>query len=143
MTAKFIPIKLQAAPDAAAPSGNAHAVLHEVVGLLEALAAGGTGGAIDLRAMPLSEGDHRVLAEVLAEGEVKATIDAAGPSDVRETVYPGVWWITHRNETGEVVGELIEVAEVPEILRSPPDDVREGLADLAALLAQARPGEAQ
>jgi hydrogenase-1 operon protein HyaF len=142
VSGKTIPIHVagKRAADASTPSGNAHAILHEIVGLLEALTGRGTGGIIDLRAMPLTPGDYGVLEEVLAEGEVKATIDAAGPTEVRETLYPGVWWIRHRNEAGEVVGEFIEVTAFPEILKSPMDDVREGLADLAALLEQAESG---
>ena len=107
---------------------------------VEALTERGTSGIIDLRAMPITPGDYGVLEEVLAEGEVKATIDAAGLTEVRETLYPGVWWIRHRNEAGEVVGEFIEVTASPEILKSPMDDVQEGLADLAALLEQAESG---
>lgn len=140
---RTIPIHVAgaSAADPSAPSGNAQAILHEIVGLLDALTSRGTDGIIDLRAMPLTPGDYRVLEEVLAEGELHATIDAAGPTEVRETIYPGVWWIRHRNETGEVVGEFIEVTAVPEILKSPMDDVREGLADLATLLEQAEAGE--
>lgn len=143
VSGKTIPIHVQAAPaaDQSAPSGNAQAILHEIVSLLEALTSRGTNGIIDLRAMPLTPGDYRVLEEVLAEGEVKATVDAAGPTEVRETLYPGVWWIRHRNEAGEVVGEFIEVTAFPEILKSPMDDVREGLADLATLLERAEAGE--
>lgn len=134
---KDIPITVIAAPGdptESGPSGNATAILHEIADLLGRLASDGSCGIIDLHAMPLTPGDRVQLEEVLAAGEVKATIDAAGPTEICETVYPGVWWIRHRNETGESVAELIEVTACPEILTSHTDDVREGWAKLRRLL---------
>jgi HupH hydrogenase expression protein, C-terminal conserved region len=134
---KDIPITVIAAPGdppGSGPSGNATAILHEIADLLGRLASDGSRGIIDLHAMPLTSGDRAQLEEALAAGEVKVTIDAAGPTEICETVYPGVWWIRHRNETGESVAELIEVTACPEILTSHTDDVREGWARLRRLL---------
>jgi HupH hydrogenase expression protein, C-terminal conserved region len=107
-------------------SGNGTAILHEISDLLGRLVSDGSQGVIDLRAMPLTPGDYAQLEEVLAAGAVRAAIDAAGPSEVFETAYPGVWWVRHRNESGETVAEFIEVTVCPEILKSHADDVREG-----------------
>ncbi len=68
--------------------------------------------------------------ETLGTGEVQATIQALGPSEVRETAINGVWWITHRNNDGQVTAELIEVTTIPAILQTHPADVRVGLARL-------------
>jgi HupH hydrogenase expression protein, C-terminal conserved region len=130
---KDIPVAVIASPSdspASGPSGNATAILHEIADLLGRLVSDGSCGTIDLHAMPLTSGDRAQLEEVLAAGEVKVTIDAAGPTEICETVYPGVWWIRHRNEAGESVAELIEVTACPEILTSQTDDVREGWAAL-------------
>jgi hydrogenase-1 operon protein HyaF len=61
---------------------------------------------------------------------VTASVDAIGPSEVRETRYPGVWRVTHRNEAGEIVADLIEVCEAPAILRAPAEDIANGLTQL-------------
>jgi HupH hydrogenase expression protein, C-terminal conserved region len=112
----------------------ATAILHEIADLLGQLAAEGRGGAIDLRAMPLGPADRSRLEQVLAEGAVKASIDAGGPSEIFETIYPGVWWTRHRNEAGDVVAEYIEVTDCPQFLRSQADDIREGASGLRRLL---------
>ena len=114
-------------------TGNARALLNEMLGLLDKLAAGGEGGSIDLRCVPLSPGDWEELREVLGTGAVDARVDALGESRAQETRFPGIWWVTHRNEPGETVAELIEVCSVPTILRAPRDDVADG----AVLLRQA------
>jgi hydrogenase-1 operon protein HyaF len=89
------------------PTGNAQALLNELAGLLDAWVSRGEAACIDLRSLPLS-------------------------ADVRETQYPGVWWVTHRNELKETVAELIEVCEVPAILRAPVEDAAAGLERLQA-----------
>jgi hydrogenase-1 operon protein HyaF len=114
-------------------SGNARALLNEIAGLAEGLAAGGEGGSIDLRSMPLTEGDLEELHQVLGAGAIDARIDALGESRAQETRYPGIWWVTHRNEAGDTVAELIEVCTIPAILRAPAEDVADG----AVLLRQA------
>jgi len=61
-------------------------------------------------------------------------IEAIGPSEIAETRYPGVWWVTHYNVEGDIVADMIEIARVPEIIRSQPDDIRAGLELLRAQL---------
>ena len=116
------------------PALNAPALLREIESLLAQLVEQGTGGAIDLQALPLNEADRTLLVETLGEGEVQATIQALGPSEVRETAINGVWWITHRNSDGHVTAELIEVTAIPEILSTHPADARAGLARLRTRL---------
>ena len=53
---------------------------------------------------------------------------------MHETGYAGVWRVTHRNEAGEVVADLIEVCEAPAILRAPVEDVADGLIRLKEAL---------
>ena len=68
----------------------------------------------------------------LGEGEVQATLNAEGISKIHETRVPGVWWVEHRDQHGEVIAELIEVTRVPEILASAADEVAAGARDLRA-----------
>jgi len=113
---------------------NAPALLREIETLLARLVEQGTGGAIDLQALPLNDADRALLAETLGTGEVQATVQALGPSEVRETAINGVWWITHRNNDGQVTAELIEVTTLPAILSTHPADARVGLARLRTRL---------
>jgi hydrogenase-1 operon protein HyaF len=116
------------------PTGNAKALLFELAGLLEAWVGKGEAASVDLRSLPLTRGDYEELRAALGTGAVAARADVIGASEVRETQYPGVWWVTHYNEAGEVVADLIEVCEVPAMLRAPAEDAATGLARFRAAL---------
>ena len=90
----------------------------------------GAVGRIDLRSMPLSPADLDWLAGALGEGEVQASVDTMGPTDVMETGIFGVWWVRHYDEGGNVTADLIEVTQLPEMLKTHSADVRAGLARL-------------
>jgi hydrogenase-1 operon protein HyaF len=130
-------IAVRCEPPVAATIGGVDAIVHEIAALLARLADSGSGGCIDLRSLPLAPADHECLESWLGDGAVRATLDALGPSEIRETGVPGVWWVTHRDSAGAITAELIEVACVPEILASHRDDVRTGLAQLRARLEAA------
>jgi hydrogenase-1 operon protein HyaF len=134
---KGIPIAV--ADDAAdlTLSGNADPILHEIRSLLSDLVTVGKSASIDLRSLPLSPGDYEKLKEVLGQGEVSATIDSMGSTQVRETAVHGVWWVTHYNNDETVIAELIEVTTMPEILRTHPADARVGLDLLQSRLTLA------
>ena len=117
-------------------AANAYAILREVEALLVRLVETGECGVIDLHGLPMGPADFEVLTRELGTGEVTATLDAGGPSTVRETAYSGVWWITHRDDGDAVVAEFIEVAGVPDILRSQPEDMQAARQRLQARLAQ-------
>lgn len=116
-------------------TGNARALLNEIVALLGSLLESGEGGSIDLARVPLGEGDYALLEEVLGEGEVHAELETLGATRVFETAIPGVWWVSHFNAADELIAEFIEVAFCPEILLSPAEDVRDGLDALRDRLA--------
>lgn len=122
-------------PHASKPSGNALALLHEIAAMLEAMLAEGRSTSLDLRRAPLPPADYEALKAALGEGAVSATVQALGPSHVRETGIAGVWWVSHCNQDGRVVGELIEVTECPQLLKTPPEDARTGLARLGERLS--------
>lgn len=119
---------------AAGLTGNAQALVGEIAALLQRLLAMGEGGAIDLASLPFSTADRAWLEQCLGRGEVEIRLLAAGLSTFNETAYPGVWWVSHHNEAGVRVSELIEVAYIPELVIAHRDDVEIGLKRLNNLI---------
>ena len=117
-------------------TGNDLPVLHEVRHALQRLAASGENTVIDLQAIPMAPGEEERILRLLGSGEVSATINALGPSEVRETAFPGVWTVYHRNTNNEVVGKFIEITRCPEILRSQAEDVAAGIERIGETLAE-------
>jgi len=138
-----IPVRIEPSAPIEAPrvagglGGGVAAILSELVGLLERLADGGAPGSIDLRSLPMSPRDRAELERVLGEGEVHATVNAQGPSKMRETRVSGVWWVEHFDQGGELIAELIEVNRVPEILASASDEIAAGARALRAQISAA------
>jgi|APFre7841882724_1041349.scaffolds.fasta_scaffold03143_4 hydrogenase-1 operon protein HyaF len=120
---------------AGALTPRVRALLAEIAQLVDGLARNGGDARVDLRSPPLSDGDRAALEAALGRGAVSARVDAARTTDVRETHFPGVWWVTHREEHAAVVAEFIEVCVVPEILATPAEDIARGLAELRARTA--------
>jgi hydrogenase-1 operon protein HyaF len=125
-----IPIRIEvpAPPPAAAPYGGlgvgaVAALLMELASLLDRLATTQRPAAIDLLSLPMSPEDRTELQRILGEGEVRATIQTQGLSTLRETRMSGVWWVEHRDAQGELIAELLEVAQVPAILASASDEI--------------------
>ena len=87
----------------------------------------------------MSDEDRACLEDRLGYGEVNATLDVAGQTEIIETAYPGVWWVRHLDGRGRVAAEQIVVTRVPDILISPPEDIR---AAAARLIAEMRPAAA-
>ena len=126
--------------DTGAEHGNALPILNEIRHALARLLESGETSVIDLGALPMGPQDEVQLLAALGEGEVEATINAGGPSSVRETAFHGVWLLTHRNEAGETLARFIEVAFVPELLMSQAEDVADSAVELAKKLGQAQNG---
>jgi hydrogenase-1 operon protein HyaF len=113
---------------------NGLAVISEIAGMLKTLVETGEGGSIDMGTLPLGPADLDLIEETLGEGEVSAEVDSLGLTHVRESGVPGVWWVTHLSEEGDVMARFIEVAECPEILLAPHEAIQEGLDALRARL---------
>jgi hydrogenase-1 operon protein HyaF len=110
--------------------GNVQPILNEVLHALDRLIDNDEATTIDLASLPFAPGELDALEAALASGEVSAQLDALGTSIIRETFYPGVWWIEHRNVYDEVVGRYLEITRMPEILSSQITDIRAGRARL-------------
>ena len=108
-------------------TGNVEPLLHEIRHALKRLASGKDGTTIDLKSLPLAPGEEERIEATLGTGEVRAEVDALGPTLIQESSYPGVWLITHKNADNAVVARFIEVTYIPELLRSQPEDIDAGI----------------
>lgn len=120
--------------------GNVEPILHEIVHALDRLLEDDEPTVIDLASLPFGPGELDQLEERLGTGELTAELNALGRSIIRETVYPGVWWLEHRNTEGDIVGRYIEITRAPEILMSQDADIGAGRAQLGDGLERAAPG---
>jgi hydrogenase-1 operon protein HyaF len=77
--------------------------------------------------LPLAPGEEERIEEILGVGEVRAELNALGLTSVQETRVSGVWLITHRNASDEVVAKFIEVTRIPAILLAQDEDIRHGV----------------
>ena len=115
--------------DASAPcqtslnTGMAWSILSEIRTLLGRLAEHAESSAIDLRSIPLTEADRIQLEELLGRGEVSASLEVLGRTEVWEIGYTGVWWVRHMGAEDQVSSEEIAITPVPEILRAHPVDI--------------------
>ncbi len=98
-------------------------ILFEIMHALDKLLDEDIPTTIDLAGLPFGPGELERLEESLGDGELAAELDALGKSHIRETAYPGVWWIEHRNVNDEVVGRYLEVTRLPDILCSQDADI--------------------
>lgn len=116
-------------------TGNVEPLLHEIRHALKRLVKGEEGTVIDLKRLPLAPGEEERIEATLGLGEVRAEVDALGPTLIQETSYPGVWLVTHRNADELVVARFIEVTYLPELLKSQRADIESGINKLESELA--------
>jgi len=110
------------------------AVFAEVAARLAEVAAGATAPPIELTAMPLTSEDRADLEQRLGRGEVFATIESAGRSEVWETRFSGVWFVRHYGENDRIASECMEFGAAPAILFSHRADMAAAARRLAAAL---------
>ena len=114
------------------PGASARAVLSEVRMRLAQLLTQDRTYTIDLRFMKSMPDERAQLAELLGRGEVSAEVNSVGRSEVLETALPCVWLVRHYNSEAELVSELIEITDFPEILASDRQAVAHCLKVLSA-----------
>ncbi|MFC0712224.1 hydrogenase expression/formation protein [Azorhizophilus paspali] len=61
--------------------------------------------------------DLKLLQQILGEGEVAIQVGGQRPVRIQETVLTGVWWVQLQVGLGEVIGQWLEVADVPALVR--------------------------
>ena len=114
--------------------GNVKPLVNEILHAIDRLLETGEPTTIDLASLPFGPGELEHLEAILGNGELTARLDSLGASRIRETAFPGVWWLEHRNVNDEVVGRFIEVTRTPEILSSQDADIVAGRARLGDTL---------
>ena len=111
-------------------TGNVQPLLHEIRHALLRVADGEAGTVIDLRSLPLAPGEEEQIEAELGQGEIYAELYAEGTTTIRETSYPGVWFVTHCNSSQDIISKFIEVTDCPDLLKSQQDDIDTGLERL-------------
>lgn len=135
-----IPIHVESRVKKVTNRSIATAVLSQILASLNDLVQTGKTAIIDLRSQAqMSAATYNYLKEALSAGEVTAVIEADLKVEITETQYPGVWWLTHRNDQGAIVTELIEITEMPDILRPNRAEIRAGLRRLEQALQEPPP----
>ena len=122
-----IPVVAEGSSAADLQTENLRPLLLQVAQALQDLVDGGDGTVIDLAAMPFSSRDEEELRRHLGLGEVTATLDAFGPTEVQETALPGVWLVEHRDAEGRRLTLHLEITRIPKILVTPEEDIAEAL----------------
>ncbi len=130
-------------PFGESPRGNVEPILGEILHALDRLLDEGEPTIIDLGRLPFGPGEIEDLEGQLGTGEISAELDALGASRIRETIYPGVWWLEHYNAAGELAGTYIEITRVPEILKSQDADVAAGRARLHERISKSDEADVQ
>jgi hydrogenase-1 operon protein HyaF len=130
-----ISVAVEAAEGGTEDWGNSLPILHEIRHGLKRLAATGESTLIDLNSIPFGPGDESRLLEQLGDGEVRAEISALGPTRVWESAIAGVWIIDHRNLEEQRLALHIEITNIPDILRTQPQDVEDAIRTLDERLA--------
>jgi hydrogenase-1 operon protein HyaF len=111
------------------------ALLCEIETKLASLLARGETTRIDLRRLPLPPGGLGTIRDLLGKGEVDATLRGVGSCSFVETAISGVWWGTQHNTAGDTVGEFIEIAPVPDLLKADHSEMQAAVVTLRRRLA--------
>ena len=77
-----------------------------------------------------SDIDKQQLEQLLGVGEVTATLNVAGETNIWETALSGVWWVRHKGSNDQISSEQIEVTDIPEILKTHKADAKAALERL-------------
>jgi hydrogenase-1 operon protein HyaF len=132
---KSMTVTLDAADDCPQTWGISLPILHEIRHGLKRLAETGENTLIDLSTIPFAPADEARLLGLLGEGEVRAEVNALGPTWVWESGVHGVWLVDHRNLEGQRLTLHIEIARIPDILRTQRQDVEDAIMELDARIA--------
>ncbi|WP_295580219.1 hydrogenase expression/formation C-terminal domain-containing protein [uncultured Lamprocystis sp.] len=135
-----IPVQAEPGESQVVESPLVTAILNNIANTLAQFLTSKVATAIDLRAVPhMDAATYQSLKDALSVGEVSAKVETDVTIEIRETQYSGIWWVTHRNEQGSIVTELIEITDLPDILKSHVIDMRAGLQRLRQALAEPSP----
>lgn len=126
-----IPLTVRSAPGKTTTiGGGVQAMAHEILSHLERLQETGETAAIDLKSLPMAPDEFHGIRKMLGQGEIDLTLELDGPTRIRETAYPGVWWIQHTGKDGRILAEFIEITRFPDFLSAQPDQIADAVRHL-------------
>ncbi|MAY42576.1 MULTISPECIES: hydrogenase expression/formation protein [unclassified Neptuniibacter] len=102
----------------------------------------------------LGEGDLEIMNQILGEGEVSISIAGIQPVKTQETVLAGVWRLRRFSESGELIDDIIEIADVPQLaslnafstqheLKFDADNIPAGVLNAPSVLVEIQEASAQ
>ncbi|MBL7005340.1 MAG: hydrogenase accessory protein HupE [Gammaproteobacteria bacterium] len=109
-------------------------VLNEIRHALKKLVDSNETTVIDIKSLPFGEQEEKKLLKILGEGEVQITLNSMGESVIYETHFQGVWVVTHKNYDAQIASRFIEICYVPEIVKTPPEDIEDSIRELVRTL---------
>lgn len=115
---------------------NVLPLIHQIKHAMQNLLKNQVNEVIDLRSIPLAPGEEEKLLQLLGQGEVKAQLDALGPSEIIETQFSGVWLVSHFNDENEITSRHIEITHMPEILLAQKEDISAAFEQLTTTLKE-------
>ena len=115
-------------------TGMAKAVLNELIEQLQIFADTGKQHIIDLTSLPMTSSDKHELESLLGTGEINITLSTIGESQINETAFSGIWWIKHYTPDRKLISELIEITDVPAIIKSHQDDIKHAANEIKNII---------
>lgn len=94
---------------------QAVAVMEKLQQMLTLYRVGEPTQVMPLDALPAEDLD--MLNQILGEGEVSILVQGDQRTQIQETVMAGVWRLRQLNAQGELLQELLEVADIPALVR--------------------------
>ena len=116
------------------PIMNAVPLLREALLALRDLRQEGKTRVINIHDIPLTDADKRLIDRVLGSGQVVVSLSSVGTSEWRETRFPGLWRCLHKNPSGGVVLETLEIGFFPALAKADPVDVSDGISRMENVL---------
>jgi hydrogenase-1 operon protein HyaF len=140
-----VPVLARRAPDKAQTAGlvrdtapddvmNALPILVELQEHVATWQAGDRAHAINLTLLPLSDGDHLFLDQVLGTGPVETLSRGYGNCNILSTAYPGIWRVRYSNSLGTPILNTLEVTDIPEVACAAQEDLDDSRRRLQELL---------
>ena len=109
--------------DAPADVMNALPILSELQEHVAAWKPGQAAHVINLTLLPLSDGDHKFLAEILGVGPVETLSRGYGDCKISSAAIPGLWWVRFTNSMGTQILNTLEITEIPEVACAAQEDL--------------------
>jgi len=113
---------------------NALPILVELQSQHEQYMDGGTPHSINLTLLPLSEPELEFIDQRLGRGPVDILSRAYGKCEVISTQTAGIWWVRYYNSMGVLILNMLEVVDVPDVVKAAPEDLVDSAARLKEIL---------